>query len=80
MRGSAFNSSTYLHKTVFDLAIAASVLIIALLASLAKHRGGGQPLLERQPVWLRWPVYYAVLLSIVLLGVYGHSTFIYFKF
>jgi alginate O-acetyltransferase complex protein AlgI len=33
-----------------------------------------------QPIWLRWTVYYALILLILWIGVLGGKTFIYFQF
>ena len=35
---------------------------------------------SKRPIWIRWPVYYALALSVVFLGVYRTATFIYFQF
>ena len=32
------------------------------------------------PAWVRWPVYWLLLISIFALGFSGQSTFIYFQF
>jgi hypothetical protein len=37
-------------------------------------------LLSPRPVMLRWSVYTAVVLAVVLLGVYRNNQFIYFQF
>jgi D-alanyl-lipoteichoic acid acyltransferase DltB (MBOAT superfamily) len=36
--------------------------------------------LRRQPVWLRWSAYYALLLAIIYLSVYDSVGFVYFQF
>jgi D-alanyl-lipoteichoic acid acyltransferase DltB (MBOAT superfamily) len=35
---------------------------------------------SRQPVWVRWPAYYALILFLLLVGDLGTRTFIYFQF
>ena len=34
----------------------------------------------RQPAWIRWPAYYALILCLLLIGDLGMRTFIYFQF
>jgi len=46
---------------------------------LTKNREIGD-LLFREPAWVRWPVYYMLILSTLILGIFGESQFIYFKF
>jgi alginate O-acetyltransferase complex protein AlgI len=36
--------------------------------------------LSQKPAYLRWSLYYAIILSIIFLGVISNSTFIYFQF
>jgi len=36
--------------------------------------------LRHTPFWIRWPLYYSLILSVLLFGVYKHSFFIYFNF
>jgi hypothetical protein len=33
-----------------------------------------------KPIWIRWPLYYVLMLSILLLGHFGQRQFIYFQF
>lgn len=35
---------------------------------------------SRQPVWVRWPAYYALIVCLLLIGDLGTRTFIYFQF
>ncbi len=37
-------------------------------------------MLSEKPWWIRWPVYYVIVGSIVFMGVYGENQFIYFQF
>jgi alginate O-acetyltransferase complex protein AlgI len=36
--------------------------------------------LKKQPKYVRWAVYYAVVLCIIFMGVYENREFIYFQF
>ncbi len=64
----------------FDLAIAFGAIGLLLSVQVAQRRAGERPMISAQPVWLRWAVYYAAVLAIVLFGVYEHAEFIYFQF
>jgi len=59
-----------------------AVLVIALLEGvhLLERRGTLWQRLSEKPLWVRWSVYYAMLLGIVFLGVFGKTAFIYFQF
>ena len=37
-------------------------------------------LVNKQPIYVRWTVYYAVIAAILCLGVFNNSQFIYFQF
>ena len=38
------------------------------------------PSLAASPVWRRWSAYYTMVLMILLTGVFGRQSFIYFQF
>lgn len=62
------------------------VVIVGLLLLLEsvqalQARGSVRDLLNRRPVWVRWPAYYALLAAIVFLGAFNRGQqFIYFQF
>lgn len=35
---------------------------------------------DQQSAWVRWPIYYLILMMILMFGVFGRSEFIYFQF
>ncbi len=47
---------------------------------LLQRHGSVSEALARNPVWVRWPIYYGAVLLILLLGNFGSSQFIYFQF
>jgi hypothetical protein len=55
------------------------VLVIAAAHLLEKSRALTE-VLATQPVWARWSAYYAMLLLILSVGMYGSQSFIYFQF
>ncbi|MFA5033434.1 MAG: MBOAT family O-acyltransferase [bacterium] len=42
--------------------------------------GSIRHILSEKPLWIRWTIYYMLILSIIFLGVFNRSQFIYFKF
>jgi hypothetical protein len=49
------------------------------LHAIQRHRSIRHMLAEK-PIWLRWTVYYALVLGILFFGVFEHRSFIYFQF
>jgi D-alanyl-lipoteichoic acid acyltransferase DltB (MBOAT superfamily) len=47
--------------------------------AIQRHRRIRHMLIEK-PWWVRWAIYYGVLLMIVFFGVFGRNQFIYFQF
>jgi alginate O-acetyltransferase complex protein AlgI len=59
----------------------ALVAIVALEAvQYAQRRTSLNRLIRRQPLWLRWSVYHAVVVVILLFGRFDEREFIYFQF
>ena len=59
----------------------ALLLILAMwLTEWAASLSGAVERWLRQPAWVRWPAYYALILCLLLIGDLGTRTFIYFQF
>ena len=57
---------------VWDLVIVAVTVVIVFAVSLLQERGVQiRQSLSRRPVWVRWAVWYALILFIVIYGAYG---------
>ncbi len=56
-----------------------SIGVLISVEALARE-GNVLHLLSSKPIWVRWPVYYFLLLSILLFGEFGSTSFIYFQF
>lgn len=67
-----------------DLSVLIVALVILLGGSILQERGCVRQMLARQPLWLRWPVYWLGLFSVLIFGIYGPgynaSQFIYMQF
>lgn len=77
----------YMGETVRMLGLKKMELGIAVLSigvmevvHLTQRSYNVRQLLSEKPVWVRWGMYYAVLLAIIYLGVFGKNNFIYFQF
>ena len=55
------------------------IFFIMFIDWLSKDREIGDLILNRS-FWLRWTVYYLLIITILTLGIFGESQFIYFKF
>ncbi len=62
------------------LAVAVAAIVFMEIVHLMQRHSGIRHMLSGKPAWLRWPIYYAVLMAILLLGVFEENQFIYFQF
>jgi len=57
---------------------------ISICVLLAVHlmQGSGHLIdrLNEKPSWMRWSIYYSMVLAILLVGNFGSKEFIYFQF
>jgi hypothetical protein len=56
-----------------------SILCMAGVHIVQEYRGL-RNLIDGKPTWVRWPVYYILIFSILLFGVFEKTAFIYFQF
>ncbi len=80
----AFKVSNIFGKqiTINDRWLIISFMLIGFLVfvhSIQRHSRIRHMLTEK-PWWVRWPLYYTIVLLIVFLGAYGENQFIYFQF
>ncbi|MCI0470877.1 MAG: MBOAT family protein, partial [Candidatus Aminicenantes bacterium] len=69
-----------LSRPEFIIAVAAIVFLLIVELLLEKKDEPIHLLLSGRPVWLRWAVYYLVIFSILLFGIYEQQAFIYGRF
>jgi alginate O-acetyltransferase complex protein AlgI len=62
--------------------LAPALLVLAVLwaVDVLRDRGPLRPRIESQPLYVRWGLYYALLIGILAFGVFGKNQFIYFQF
>ncbi len=63
-----------------ELAIAVLAIIAMETIHLLQNGDRIRVRLARQPLWVRWSLYYGVLMVIILFGVFNKTQFIYFQF
>jgi alginate O-acetyltransferase complex protein AlgI len=64
----------------FEFLVGMASLIVLCIAYQLQRRGNFVEMLSRRPIWLRWPLYYATIVAILLCGNIGAKPFIYFQF
>jgi alginate O-acetyltransferase complex protein AlgI len=70
-----------LGEALRDVDLRLALLLVAVLEGLQlAHRRGATAWLSSKPFWLRWIALWVLLLSIVVLGKFGHEQFLYFQF
>jgi len=63
-----------------ELAIGVFLIIFLEIIHVIQRHGSIRHMLADKPAYLRWPVYYCLLLGIVCFGEFGKNQFIYFQF
>lgn len=65
----------------FEFKLALLLVVIVQALEFMQRRGTLWQIIATKPAWFRWGVYYAILLSMALFGVYSSKAqFIYFQF
>jgi len=66
----------------YELSLAVIALALLLALEIAQERKDSELLEEfnAKPRWIRWPVYYAGLYSVLIFGVFDLREFVYFQF
>jgi alginate O-acetyltransferase complex protein AlgI len=69
-----------LSRGWFDLTVAFACIALLQVVQLRQRQGDVRDALSARPMWIRWSVYYAAVMAIILLGAFEHAPFIYFQF
>jgi D-alanyl-lipoteichoic acid acyltransferase DltB (MBOAT superfamily) len=80
-------SLKYFNKNIEGLALSKFEILLAVLSilfmecvHLLQRSGSIRNLVSEKPIWVRWSIYYLIIIVIILLGVLGDTDFIYFQF
>ncbi len=66
--------------TFANFCIAVAAIILLLIVEFLQEKKSIYQLLADRPIWLRWGLYYFVIFSILLFGIYEQQEFIYGQF
>ena len=69
-----------IRRPLDEFLIAIISIGILILVDLKRRSISIENILSKTPFWLRWSVYYAIILSTLIYGVFNQSRFIYFQF
>ncbi|MFT2007807.1 MBOAT family O-acyltransferase [Pontibacter sp. 13R65] len=70
----------FLDQGLKVFAVSVVSIMIMETVHLIQRNGSVSQLILQRPVWVRWSVYYAAILAILLFGQFGNQEFIYFQF
>ncbi len=73
-------SNLFILNTPVAFIIALVLIIILEIVQLLQSRYQEQSVLRKIPIWIRWPIYYSAIISILLFGNPEGQEFIYFQF
>jgi alginate O-acetyltransferase complex protein AlgI len=76
----AFEKMPFVEPLKFELVVSLFAIGILLVVHLIERRENIIDWFSEKPIWLRWSVYYSIILSILLFGNFGSKQFIYFQF
>jgi D-alanyl-lipoteichoic acid acyltransferase DltB (MBOAT superfamily) len=76
----AFEKMPFVGPLKFELVVSLFAIGILLVVHLIEKRENIIDWFSEKPIWLRWSVYYSIILSILLFGNFGSKQFIYFQF
>lgn len=74
------NSPGYIGLPWPGFVFSLGLILFLMAVQVFQGRGGLQERFIRQPVWVRWPVYIILTLTIMNLGISEEIPFIYFQF
>ena len=64
----------------FEFAVAIASILLLIGIALLHRRGDVWQRLAAKPLWIRWSVYYGLIVAFLLLGNFRSGQFIYFQF
>jgi D-alanyl-lipoteichoic acid acyltransferase DltB (MBOAT superfamily) len=71
-------SAITVNRMEFFISITVMILLVGI--HLVQRRGSIREMLAAQPLWLRWSVWYGLIMAVILLGYFNSNAFIYFQF
>lgn len=75
------NHLLFLDKNYLQLVVGVLSIVVMEIVHLNTRKKSLTQWMASKPVWMRWMIYYGLVLSIIFFGVYDHAQqFIYFQF
>ena len=75
------------YKSIFELGLSRNEFIYALLSiglmewiHKIEKQDKMRHLFSERPIWVRWPLYFAMVLFLIFFGEYNDHVFFYFQF
>ncbi|MBI5506677.1 MAG: MBOAT family protein [Deltaproteobacteria bacterium] len=75
-----FHSDVYLVLGAYEFWLAMAAIVVLEIVQTAQRRVRIRWVLADKPVWARWSLYYAAVMTVLLLGKAGGAKFLYFQF
>ena len=76
----ALKDTPFFGSLKFELMTATISICVLLAVHLMQGSGHLIDRLNEKPIWMRWSIYYSMVLAILLVGNFGSKEFIYFQF
>ncbi len=74
------HSVPFIESMRFEWFVGVLSIFILIPVEGLKGKRSFSEMIASKPIWIRWPVYYFLILSIFLVGQFGGKQFIYFQF
>ena len=73
-------SSLELPYFKHELLVPLMLILLMEIVHLSQRNGSIRERINQQPTWVRWAIYYAIIIFILFFGVFENQQFIYFQF
>jgi D-alanyl-lipoteichoic acid acyltransferase DltB (MBOAT superfamily) len=78
--GNSLNLITDFGLSKTEFAIALLSIGFMEIVQLIERKDNIRNVLSKKPIWVRWSMYYVIVIGIIFFGVFGKNNFIYFQF
>ena len=74
------HSIPFIESMRFELIVVTLSILLLIAVEGLKGNGTFSEMIALKPIWIRWPVYYFLFISVMLFGQFEGKQFIYFQF
>lgn len=76
-----YEQALILEPDTFQLNVALISIVLMEVVHLVQEKVGSiREFVSRRPIWIRWSLYYILIIGIIIFGSFGSQEFIYFQF